>query len=133
MIVQINSISSETPTSDYIMVKDGQPEISSGELGTPPTATKSFGSRVLNPGFSLEPSEPPSETNHCSFSTGHCSFCRFLPFTAVTRQNCTKLGAKERQRNFQSNDVGLAQIPWINPFIGILGVTLDDVLGMGFC
>ena len=58
MIVQINSISSETPTSDYIMVKDGQPEISSGELGTPPTATKSFGSRVLNPGFSLEPALP---------------------------------------------------------------------------
>ena len=26
MIVQINSISSEKPTSDYIMVKDGQPE-----------------------------------------------------------------------------------------------------------
>ena len=67
MIVQINSISSETPTSDYIMVKDGQPE----------AQQKSFGSRVLNPGFSLEPSEPPSETNHCSFSTGHCSFCRF--------------------------------------------------------
>ena len=123
MIVQINSISSETPTSDYIMVKDGQPE----------AQQKSAGSRVLNPGFSLEPSEPPSETNHCSFSTGHCSFCRFLPFTAVTRQNCTKLGAKERQNNFQSNDAGLAQIPWINPFIGILGVTLDDMLGMGFC
>ena len=56
-----------------------------------------------------------------------------MPFTAVTRQNRTKLDAKERQRNFQSNDVGLAQIPWINPFVGILGVTLDDMLGMGFC
>ena len=86
MIVQINSISSETPTSDYIMVKDGQPEISSGELGTPPTATKSFGSRVLNPGFSLEPSEPPSETNpsenpskdFCRFSW-ICRFCRSQP------------------------------------------------------
>ena len=105
------------------MVKDGQPE----------AQQKSAGSRVLNPGFSLEPPSPELATGHCSFSSGHCSFCRFLPFTAVTRQNCTKLGAKERQRNFQSNDVGLAQIPWINPFIGILGVTLDDVLGMGFC
>ena len=76
MIVQINSISSETPTSDYIMVKDGQPEISSGELGTPPTATKSFGSRVLNPGFSLEPSEPPSETNPSENPSK--DFCRFF-------------------------------------------------------
>ena len=48
----------------YIMVtvKYGQPEAvigpCSGELGTPPTATKSFGSRVLNPGFSLEPALP---------------------------------------------------------------------------
>ena len=41
MVVQINSISSEKPTSDYIMVKDGQPE----------AQQKSAGSRVLNSGI----------------------------------------------------------------------------------
>ena len=76
MIVQINSISSETPTSDYIMVKDGQPE----------AQQKSAGSRVLNPGFSLEPSEPPSETNPSENPSNAfvgfswiCRFCRSQP------------------------------------------------------
>ena len=76
----------------YIMVtvKYGQPEAvngpCSGELGTPPTATKSFGSRVLNPGFSLEPSEPPSETNPSENPSNAfvgfswiCRFCRSQP------------------------------------------------------